>query len=317
MTEPIGAGYPSLTAVVVGPFDPHALVALRSAVNVIRVPEITAARVRPHLAGADILVTRRLVVDRTLYDAAPRLRLVVKPGSGFDEIDVDEAAHRGIHVCNTPGVNAPAVAELTLGLLVGLVRKIPLHHMRLHETRRWDREQGTELYGKTLGVVGVGHVGSRVARLGKALDMTVFGCDPYIDPFTAAAPLMPFGDLLARSDVITFHVPLTTETRGMINTGTLASVRPGAYVINMSRGEIVDESAVIDALDSGRLAGYAADVLPDEVPGMEITSRLLDHPRVLLTPHLGAWAADTDGRVCRAAVAIVEQWVAQAAGVGG
>jgi phosphoglycerate dehydrogenase-like enzyme len=144
--------------------------------------------------------------------------------------------------------------------------------------------------------------------------MAVIGCDPYIDPKTAAAPLTSYDDLLARSDVVSFHVPLTEETRGMIDARALSSLRPGAVVINMSRGEIADDDAIIAALDAGRLAGYAADVLTDEVPGMEITSPLLDHAGVLLTPHLGAWTADTDRRVCMTAVAIVEQWVATKAG---
>ncbi|MDR7418245.1 MAG: NAD(P)-dependent oxidoreductase [Armatimonadota bacterium] len=296
-------------ALVVGPFDQEALARLRAVADVVQVPEITFESVRPHLSDVEVLVTRRLVVDAHVFAAAPRLRLVVKPGSGFDEIDVVEAQRRGIPVRNTPGVNAPAVAELTLGLLVGLVRAIPRHSLRLHDTRRWDREQGVELYGKTLGVVGVGHVGSRVARLGQALEMRVVGCDPYIDPATAAAPLLPFDELLVRSDVVSFHVPLTVETRDMVNARSLSRMKAGTFLLNMSRGEIVVESEVIAALDTGRLAGYAADVLPGEVPGMEVTSPLLDHPKVLLTPHLGAWTAETDRRVCHAAVAIVEHWV--------
>jgi len=305
-----------MKAVVVGPFDPAALEALQALVHVVQAPEITAATVRPHLARCDVLITRRLVVDAALLDAAPRLRLIVKPGSGFDEIDVAEATRRGIVVHNTPGVNAPAVAELTLGLIVGLVRRIPDHHVRLHSERRWNREQGTELYRKTLGIVGVGHIGSRVARLGRALEMEVIGCDPYIDPSTAAAPLLPYDDVLARSDLVSFHVPLTEETRGMIDARALSLMRPGAYLINMSRGEIADDAAVLEALDAGRLAGYAADVLSGETPGMVITSPLLDHPRVLLTPHLGAWTAETDRRVCHAAVSIVRRWLATTAVAG-
>lgn len=302
-----------MNAVVVGPFDPTALASLRTVADVIQVPEITAAAVRPHLRDTHVLITRRLVVDAALLDGAPHLRLIVKPGSGFDEIDVAEATRRGIVVHHTPGVNAPAVAELTVGLIVSLVRRIPDHHVRLHADRRWNREQGMELYGKTLGIVGVGHIGSRVARLGRALEMDVIGCDPYIDPITAAAPLLPYEEVLARSDVVCFHVPLTEETRNMIDARSLARLRPGAYVVNMSRGEIADERAVIEALDAGQLAGYAADVLSGEVPGMVITSPLLDHPRVLLTPHLGAWTAQTDRRVCNAAVSIVRRWLAMAA----
>ncbi len=303
---------PPKRAVVVGPFDAAALAALREIVDVVRVPEIVFEQVRPHLGGAEVLVTRRLVIDAAAYDAAPRLRLIVKPGSGLDEIDVDEANRRGIAVISTRGVNAPAVAELTVGLLVALVRKITDHHARLRAVRRWDRDQGVELLGKTMGVVGVGHVGSRVARLANALEMAVIGCDPYIDPATAAAPLIPFPALLAQSDIVTLHVPLTDDTRAMIDAAALARMRRGAYLLNMSRGEVVDEDAVLEALDAGRLAGYAADVLSNEVPGMEITSPLLDHPRVLLTPHLGAWTADTDRRVCFAVVAAIRNWMATA-----
>jgi D-3-phosphoglycerate dehydrogenase len=266
-----------MTAVVVGPFDPTALESLRALVDVVRVPETTPAAVRPHLPGAHILITRRVVVDAVLLDAAPRLRLIVKPGSGFDEIDVAEATRRGSVVHTTPDVNAPAVAELTLGLIVNLVCRIPDHHVRLHAERRWNRDQGTEFYGQTLGI-----------------------------------PLVPYDEVLARSDVVSFHVPLTEETRSMIDARALSRMRPGAYVINMSRGEIADEAAVIEALDAGRLAGYAADVLSGEVPGMIITSPLLDHSRVLLTPHLGAWTAQTDCRVCQAAVSIVRRWLTPA-----
>lgn len=297
--------------VVVGPFEPEALAMLQRAADVVNVVEITFERVRPHLADADVLVTRRLTIDAAVYDAAPRLRLIVKLGTGIDEIDADEAARHGIAVRNTPGANAPAVAELTIGLLIGLVRGISAHHTRLRQTRRWDRHLGMELHGRTLGVVGVGNVGSRVARLGQAMEMRVIGCDPYIDPATAAAPLLPYEALLRQSDVVSFHVPLTAETREMVNRAALTTMRPGAFLVNMSRGEIIDEGAVIEALDAGRLAGYAADVLSDEVPGMVITSALLDHPNVLLTPHLGAWAEGAHRRVCRAAATIVQEWIAR------
>jgi phosphoglycerate dehydrogenase-like enzyme len=301
-----------MKAVVVGAFDDAALAALEGECDVTCISGITLDAVAPAIRDAEILVTRRLPVNAALFDAAPRLRLIVKLGSGLDEIDRDEAARRGIAVFNTPGVNAPAVAELAVGLLGSLVRKIHEHHVQLHATRRWSREQGTELYGKTLGVVGVGHIGSRVARLGRALEMTVVGCDPYIDPASVPIPLVPYGELLARADIVSFHVPLTEETRRMLDARALALVRPGGFVINTSRGEIADESAVLAALDSGRLAGYAADVLSDELPDMMITSPLLDHPRVLLTPHLGAWTADTNRRVCAAAVAVIRQWIATA-----
>lgn len=299
-----------MKVVVVGPFDEDALAELRSTMRVAHVTDISPEAVRPHLEDADALISRRLIVDAKLLDAAPRLRLILKPGSGIDEINTQEAARRGIAVLNTPGVNAPAVAELTVGLMVALTRQVAAHHARLRETRRWEREEGTELCGKTLGVVGVGHVGSRVARVAQALEMLVLGCDPYVDPSAVPVPLVPFEHLLDRSDMVTLHVPLTEETKGLVAASALDRMRDGAYLVNMSRGEVVDEVAVIEALDSGRLAGYAADVLAGEVPGMKIASPLLDHPRVLLTPHLGAWTKETDRRVWRAAVAALRQWMA-------
>ena len=134
----------------------------------------------------------------------------MKPGAGVDEIDLEAARRQGVTVLNTPGANAPAVAELTWGLIVGLLRKIPRADGRLRATRRWDRlELGTELYGKRLGVVGVGHVGSRVVRVAKALDVNVVGCDPYIDAAAAPVPLVPLDSLLGASDLVSLHVPLT------------------------------------------------------------------------------------------------------------
>lgn len=300
-----------LRAIVVGPFDDDALRHLTAAVEVAHVPEIALERVRPHLPDAEVLITRRLTVDRAVYDAAPRLRLIVKLGTGIDEIDVAEAGRRDITVTNTAGANAPSVAELTVGLMVGVVRDIGGHHARLRRTRRWDRDLGLELYGKTLGIIGVGNVGSRVARLGLAMEMRVIGCDPYIDPTTAPVPLVSFDAVFSESDIVSLHVPLTEETRSLVNKRALALARPGTFLVNTSRGEVVDDAAVIGALNNGRLAGYAADVLPDEIPGMEITSPLLDHERVLLTPHLGAWAEGAHRRVCRAAADIVHQWVAR------
>ena len=197
-------------AVVVGPFSAEALWDPSGIARVVRVPEFVIEKVRPHLADAEILVTRRMPIDAATIAASPRLRLIMKPGAGVDEIDLEDARRQGVTVLNTPGANAPAVAELTWGLIVGLLRKIPRVDGRLRATRRWDRlELGTELYGKRLGVVGVGHVGSRVVRVAKALDVNVVGCDPYIDAAAAPVPLVPLDSLLGASDLVSLHVPLT------------------------------------------------------------------------------------------------------------
>ncbi len=301
-------------AVVVGPFSADALADLGKIADVVRVPEFVIEKVRPHLADAEILVTRRMPIDAATIAASPRLRLIMKPGVGTDEIDVEAAHRRGIAVLNTPGANAPAVAELTWGLIVGLLRNIPRLDRALRETHRWDRfELGTELYGKRLGIVGVGHVGSRVARVAAALDMTVVGCDPYIDASAAPVPLVSLDELLRTSDLVSLHVPLTAETREMIGEQALWRMPGGSVLVNMCRGEVVDEAAVLSALTAGRLAGYASDVLRGEVPGRELVSPLLGHPNVLLTTHVGAWTVETDRRVCRTTVAAIRVWLEESA----
>jgi phosphoglycerate dehydrogenase-like enzyme len=142
----------------------------------------------------------------------------------------------------------------------------------------------------------------------------VLGCDPYIDAAAAAIPLVAFDALLRASHLISLHVPLTGETRGMIGEAALSEMPEGAVLVNMCRGEVVDEAAILAALNTGRLAGYAADVLRGEVPGREMPSPLVSHPNVLLTTHTGAWTVETDARVCRAAVAGIRTWLDAGAG---
>jgi D-3-phosphoglycerate dehydrogenase / 2-oxoglutarate reductase len=298
-----------MKAVIVGPFDPESLIGLQDIADVVHITEVNRERVLPFLADARVLISRRLVLDAALLDAAPLLQLVVKPGSGVDEIDVDELARRKIRLEHTRGENAPAVAELTIGLIVALVRKIVEQSVSLKTHRRWVRSHGMELYGKTLGIIGLGLVGSRVARIAQAMGMLVIGYDPYLRPDASPAPLVSFDDVLRRSDIITLHAPLTDETRELFGSKTLREMKPGAYLVNTSRGEIVNEAAILSTLESGHLAGYAADVLAGEGPGMEVTSRLLECPSVLLTPHLGAWTADTERRVCRLVVTTVRSWL--------
>jgi phosphoglycerate dehydrogenase-like enzyme len=301
-----------MKAVIVGPFDSECLATLRDAVEVVHITELDRERVLPCLIDADVLISRRLAINAALLDAAPNLRLVVKPGSGIDEIDAQELAKRGVRLAHTPGENAPAVAELTVGLMVALARRIVEQSSSLRTHRRWVRSHGMELYGKTLGIVGLGPVGSRVAHIAQAMQMLVIGHDPYLRPGSSPVPLVSFTDLLHRSDIVTIHVPLTDETRDMFRAEVLEEMKPGAYLINTSRGEIVNEAAILSALGSGRLAGYGSDVLAGEMPGREVTSRLLACPRVLLTPHLGAWTEDTERRVCGLVVATVRSWLKKA-----
>jgi D-3-phosphoglycerate dehydrogenase / 2-oxoglutarate reductase len=251
------------------------------------VPEIEAWIVR----GAT-KVTRRLM------ESAPRLRWVARAGAGLDNIDVAAAKERGVQVLNVPGANAVAVAELTFGLLLGLFRKIPAADASVRRGE-WDKSRymGRELRGKTLGIVGLGKIGRAVARRARGFEMTCVGHDPLVpDAEVRAMEVEPLDleALLARSDIVTLHVPLTPETKGMIGRARLARMARGAVLVNAARGGLVDEVALLAALESGALAGAALDVFADEPPK---GSPLLSHPRLILTPHIGAATAEAQEAV--------------------
>ena len=204
-------------------------------------------------------------------------------------MDLDAATRAGITVVNAPTGNTIAAAEHTLGLLFGLARRIAAADASVRRGE-WQRAQftGTELRGKTLGIVGLGKIGQAIADRARALEMTILGADPFITTEQAAlhgVELVDLDGLLARSDVVTLHVPVTRSTRGMIGRDALARMRPGAFLLNVARGGLVDEVAVADALREGRLAGAGFDVFEHEPPA---DSPLLGAPNTILTPHLGA-----------------------------
>ena len=228
-------------------------------------------------------------VTRRLIDAAPRLRWVARAGAGLDNIDVAAARERGIGVLNVPGANAVAVAELVFGLLLGLMRHIPTADASVRRGE-WDKSKlmGRELRGKTIGIVGLGKIGRGVAQRARAFEMTCVGSDPLLpdDAIRAwSVEPLPLDDLIPRADVLTLHVPLSAETKGMISADRLARLPRGAILVNAARGGLVDEAALLAALDSGAIAGAALDVFANEPPG---DSPLARHPRVVATPHIGA-----------------------------
>jgi D-3-phosphoglycerate dehydrogenase len=228
-------------------------------------------------------------VTRRLIEAAPKLRWIARAGAGLDNIDVGTAKERGIAVLNVPGANAVAVAELVFGLLLGLYRHVPAADasMRAGDWAK-SRFMGRELRGKTIGIVGLGKIGRAVAQRARAFEMTCVGHDPLIsDADVRAMGVEPaaLDALLPRADILTLHVPLTPETRGMIGAAAIAKLPKGAVIVNAARGGLVDETALLAALDSGALSGAAFDVYAEEPPK---GSPLLAHPRVVLTPHVGA-----------------------------
>lgn len=252
------------------------------------------------LAGAHALIVRsetRVTAD--LLARAPHLRVVARAGTGVDTIDVHAATRRGIAVMNAPGANTVSAGEHALGLLLALVRRIPEAAAAMRRGD-WDRKrfEGTELRGKTMGVVGLGRIGGHVAQLARAFGMSVVAHDPYLLPERAAelgVPLLSLDDLLRAADVVTLHVALTDQTHHLINAERLRLMKPTAVLINTARGELVDEAALADAVREKRIGGAAIDVFSVEPLPADSPLRALD--RVLLTPHLAASTAEAQERV--------------------
>jgi D-3-phosphoglycerate dehydrogenase / 2-oxoglutarate reductase len=240
------------------------------------------------LADAEAIVVRSATfVDDAMMQKAPKLRVIGRAGVGVDNVDLDAATRRGIVVMNTPGGNAVAVAEHTFALMLGLARFIP----RAHSTTaagKWEKKslQGTELRGKTLGIVGLGRVGVEVLRRAQAFGMKVVAHDPYVAPAFAQqlnVTMVPLDELFAQSDYITLHVGLTPQTQGMINTDSIRKMKKGVRLVNCARGELLNERDVVEALQSGQLGGAGLDVYSNE-PLKD--SPLMTLPNVLLTPHI-------------------------------
>ncbi len=245
------------------------------------------------LADADALVVRSAVqVDAKLLESAPKLRLIGRAGVGVDNIDTGAATHRGIVVMNTPGANAVAVAELTLGLMIAMARSVPRANATMH-AGKWEKKslQGSELRGKTFGIVGLGRIGMEVARRARSFGMELIGYDPFIAPVVARenqVTLVPIDEIFKRSDYLTLHVGLTTQTEGMINATSLKIMKPGIRIINCARGELIVDDALAEALKTGHVAGAALDVFRSE-PLKD--SPYFDLENVLLSPHV---AGSTD-----------------------
>jgi len=265
----------------------------------VRTETLPPDRLKVEIADCDGIVVRsptKLTAD--VIAAAVKLRYIGRAGVGVDNIDLDAASERGIVVMNTPGGNSVSTAEHTIALTLALARHIPQAHRSVTDGQ-WERKtfRGSELCGKTLGVIGLGRVGREVARRMRAFDMRVLGADPYVDNDTAAecgAELVDVETVLRESDVVTVHVPLTGDTRALIGRDELEIMREGAFVINCARGGVVAEDALLEALESGKVAGAAIDVFENEPPG---DHPLFQHPRCVFTPHLGSATAEAQVRV--------------------
>lgn len=273
--------------------SPQALERLRVAedasFDVLRRP--SPEELRAIIPVYDALVIRSSVrVDADLLAAAPQLRVIGRAGMGLDNVDIDAASLRGVIVMNTPGANTIATAEHAMAMLLAVCRHVPQADASVR-AGQWPRGQfmGVQLYRKTLGIVGLGRVGAQVARRCQAFGMTVIAFDPYISDEVARelkVTLVELDELLERSDFISLHTALTSETRGLINSEAIARMKPGVRLVNCARGALVDEMALVDALCSRHIAGAALDVYADEP--LPPDSPLRELPDVVLTPHIAA-----------------------------
>lgn len=238
-------------------------------------------------ADAEGVMVRTFPMSRERIMAAPNLRVIAKHGVGIDNIDVAAATERGIPVVWTPEANADAVAQHTLALMLGLANRLAEADQALREGKFLQRLDfgARELTGLTLGIIGLGRIGGRVARrAASGLGMRVLAFDPYVEGSEVARLVPTLAELMSVADVLTLHVPLTEETRAFINDDSLAHARPDAFLINTSRGGVIDERALARALHENRLGGAGLDVFADEPPAPD--HPFLTAPRVLLTPHV-------------------------------
>jgi D-3-phosphoglycerate dehydrogenase / 2-oxoglutarate reductase len=253
---------------------------------------LSSTEVANLLPGIDGYIAGLDEIDCTALQHADRLKVIARYGVGIDNVDLDAAKQLGITVTNTPGANSVSVAELALGLMLALARQLPAADAAVHQGK-WHRLTGVSLEGKTIGIVGLGAIGKQLARRLAGFDCRILAYDPYPDEGFAEehrVSICPLPELLCRSDFISLHLPLLPETRSLVDAIFLEKIKPGAFLVNTSRGEIVDEQALLNALQTGHLRGAGLDAFAVEPP--DPASPLLAHPNVIATPHLGA---QTDG----------------------
>lgn len=258
-------------------------------------PRTTPDEVIDHAADADILITNKVILDKKVLSALKQLKYIGVFATGFNTIDIQAAKERGIVVTNIPAYSTDSVAQMTFAHLLNITNRVD-HYADESRAGRWSRNPDfcywdtalPELAGKTIGIVGLGHIGSEVARIAGAFGMNVFA---YTSKNAADLPASirktTLDGLFAASDILSLHCPLTADTREMINKETLAKMRPGTILINVSRGALVNEQDVAEALESGQLGAYGADVMCEEPPAK--TNPLFAQPHAYITPHI-AWA---------------------------
>jgi D-3-phosphoglycerate dehydrogenase len=269
-----------------------------------QMPGLSEAELEEKIAAYNAIIVRSATkVTDKIINKAENLKVIGRAGSGLDNIDQESALKKGIKVLNTPGTNAPAVAELTIGLMFSLARKIPFAHKSMLEGK-WEKKEfmGIEIAGKKLGIVGCGKIGKHVARMAAALGMeiVVYNQSP-VEIDDVNFDQVSLDKLLQVSDFITFHIPKTETTTGLVTKKEFKKMKPGVYIVNTARAGIVIEKDLIDALNNGTVAGAALDVFENEP---DFDKDLVQNPKVIATPHIGAASMQSQERV---GVIIVDQ----------
>ncbi len=251
-----------------------------------------------------IVVRSRTKVREPLIAKADKLQVIIRGGVGLDSIDVAYARERGVKVLNTPAASSNAVAELALGMMFALARHIARADASM-KAGRWEKKalKGTEIAGKTLGVIGYGRIGQLLGEKAQALGMKVVASDPYIEH----ADIVPLDELLAQADYISLHLPHTDETHDLIGKAEFERMKHGVYFVDAARGGVVSEPALYEALLDGHVAGAALDVFTQEPPQTEELRRLVEHPHVLATPHIGAGTREAQDRIGDEIVRLVKE----------
>lgn len=262
------------------------------------------------LANAEVVLIRsKTKVTKEYIDSAPKLKMVIRGGVGLDNVDLDYAKGKGIIVYNTAAASSIAVAELAFALMIALPNHLTKADSSMHEGKWLKKElKRSELYGKTLGILGMGRIGTEVGLRAKAFGMKVIAHDPFVKKSEVAEMNDNIKDLLGSSDYISMNMPLTDDTKGMINKDTLNACKDGAYIINSGRGKCVIEEDVAEALKSGKLAGFATDVWYSDPPA---DSPLLDAPNVIMAPHIGASTRENLDRIGEIIYDLIGNYVAE------
>jgi D-3-phosphoglycerate dehydrogenase len=264
---------------------------------------ITYQELSNEIQDADAIIVRNMIpIDKNLMEKGKKLKAIAMNGIGLNHIDTAYAKEKGIAVINCPEGSIDSVAELTIGIMLSVARKIPSSHQHVKQGG-WEKNKyiGTQLKGKTLGVVAIGKIGSRVAKICQAMGMNVIAFDPYCPENIARemnVKLVSLDELITQSDVITIHAPLTPETKDMLSDEQVAKMKDGVIILNMGRGGILSEQAAYNGLKSGKIGGIGLDVTVAEPPGKDFP--LLEFDNVVITPHIGASTKEAQEYISKA-----------------